>query len=58
MNRTKLIKAIKALGWEFEREGGNHTIYKKKGRADEIAIPRHNEVKENLAKAILKKAQK
>lgn len=57
MNRAKLIKAIKALGWEFEREGGNHTIYKKKGRADEIAIPRHNEVTETTAKKLLKKAK-
>lgn len=57
MKRAKLIKAIQALGWRFTREGGNHTIYRKEGRDDEIAIPRHNEVNEITAKKILKQAK-
>lgn len=40
-------------GWYFKRSGGNHDIYT--NGIDTEAIPRHNEIKENLAKAIIKK---
>lgn len=53
MKRKDLIKKLEAAGFVFERHGGNHDVYIK-GKDREI-IPRHSEVNERLAKAILKK---
>ena len=53
MKRKELIKILKANGWELFREGANHTIYTN-GKRNE-AIPRHNEIDERLAKAIIKR---
>lgn len=51
--RADLIKLFLKNGWYFKRNGGNHDIYT--NGIDTEAIPRHNEIKENLAKAIIKK---
>jgi len=40
-------------GWKFARHGGNHDVYVK-GEEFE-AVPRHKEIKEVLAKAIIKR---
>ena len=53
MRRKVLIKKLEADGFVFERHGGNHDIYVK-GCVRET-IPRHREVNEKLAKAILKR---
>jgi mRNA interferase HicA len=53
MKRKDLIKLFERNGWVFEREGGNHTVYTN-GQISE-AIPRHSEVNERLAKALIKK---
>lgn len=53
MNRRKLIRLLEQNGWTMSREGANHTIYTKGDRME--AIPRHNEIAENLAKAIIKR---
>lgn len=53
MKRKDLIKLFERNGWYFAREGSNHTIYTN-GKKYET-IPRHGEVKENLAKAIIKR---
>ncbi len=53
MKQRELVKKLKGIGFEFERHGGNHDIYR---RGSEIEkIPRHKEVNEQLAKAILRK---
>ena len=53
MKQRDLIKKVESIGFQFERHGGNHDIYR---RNHEIAqIPRHKEIDEKLAKAILKK---
>lgn len=44
---------LAAVGFEFVRHVGNHDIYKRGD--DEEKIPRHREVNETLAKAILRK---
>ncbi len=44
---------LKKAGFVFQRHGGNHDIYRRGN--DEEYIPRHKEINENLAKAILKK---
>jgi len=53
MKRKDLERKLKQAGW-VKTEGGNHTKWKKDGMT--IPTPRHNEVNECLAKAILKQA--
>lgn len=53
MKQRDLIKLLKANGWYCLRSGANHEIYTN-GKSME-AIPRHSEIKENLAKAIIKR---
>ena len=53
MKRKDLIKKLKSIGFEIDRHGASHDIYIR-GKDKEI-IPRHNEINEILAKAILKK---
>lgn len=53
MKRKDLMKRFTRKGWWVEREGGNHTIMTNGN--DYEAIPRHAEIKEELAKAIIKR---
>ena len=53
MKRKDLEKKLKKAGWYIIRNGGNHDIWTN-GKEME-SIPRHNEIKENLAKAIIKR---
>ena len=53
MKQRELVKKLRSIGFEFERPGGNHDIYKRGD--DEEQIPRHKEVNEKLARAILRK---
>jgi len=53
VKRREFIRSLEKAGFVFERHGGNHDIYRR-GR-DVERIPRHKEVNERLAKAILKK---
>lgn len=53
MKQRELIKKLQSVGFEFQRHGGNHDIYRRGD--DEEQIPRHKEVNERLARAILRK---
>lgn len=53
MKRIDLIKLLKKNGWELKRNGSNHDIYHN-GKETE-PIPRHKEIDEELAKAIIKR---
>ena len=53
MKRRDLIKLLKSNGWWFLRSGNNHDIYTN-GNASE-PIPRHSEIKEQLAMAIIRR---
>lgn len=55
MDRKKLLKQLRKLGWYYKRHGGNHDIYTDGKRT--MPVPRHNEVDEFTAKEILKKAR-
>lgn len=52
--RAKIIRAIKEYGFEFLREGGNHTIFTN----GEITIPvgRHNEISPKTTQKIANKS--
>lgn len=60
MRRIELIRIIGAAAhaqghrWEFVREGADHEIWALNGHA--IPIPRHREIRERLATAILRDA--
>ncbi len=53
MKQRELIKKFTDAGFKFERHGGEHDIYKR-GK-DEEQIPRHREIKESLARALIRK---
>ncbi len=53
MKRRDLIKKLETDGWHIERNGANHDIYRK-GNNTEM-IPRHTEIKEQMAQTIIKK---
>ena len=53
MKRRDLIKLLEKNGWWLLRNGANHDVYTN-GKVSE-PIPRHSEVKENLAKAIIRR---
>jgi len=56
MKRKTLEMKLKKLGWKLYRHGGNHDIWTNGIRQE--PIPRHNEINEKLARAILKRAEK
>lgn len=53
MKRRDLIRKLKEAGWWKVREGGNHTIYTNGIRTESIS--RQTEIKESVARAILKR---
>lgn len=55
MKRRDLIKKLEAAGYRVARDIGDHTIYERSGGRP-VQVPRHREVNENTANAILKAA--
>ena len=53
MKRKDLIKRLEKAGFVFSRHGGKHDVYKRGN--DEEQVPRHKEINEVLAKAIIRK---
>lgn len=53
MKQRYLIKKLESIGFKFERHGSDHDVYVR-GNDREI-IPRHKEINEKLARAILRK---
>lgn len=53
MKTKDLIKLLESNGWKFKRHGADHDVYTK-GTVRESA-PTHKEIKENLAKSIIKR---
>jgi hypothetical protein len=55
MRLKELEKKLTKWGWNLNRHGRRHDIWTKDEYA--IAVPRHNEINEYSAKAILKEAK-
>ena len=55
MKRRDLIKMLRDAGYREVRNDGGHAIYEKNGGRP-VQIPNHREIKEHLARAILKHA--
>ena len=54
MNRVDLIRAIEGMGCELVRHGGKHDWYRNPTTGVAQAVPRHREVKEPLARRIIR----
>ena len=50
-----LVKKLRQMGWELHREGGEHSIFTDGIR--KLSVPRHKEINENTARAILRAAR-
>ena len=53
MKYRELVKRLVKAGFQFERHGGDHDIYRRGD--DEEAVPRHKEINENLVRHIIRK---
>ena len=54
MKRRDLIRQIEKMGCIFIRHGGKHDWYQNAKTKVSQPVPRHNEIKEYLAKHIIK----
>lgn len=53
MKRRDLVKLLERNGWRLLRSGANHDIYTDGTRSE--PVPRHAEIKEQLAKSIIRR---
>ena len=53
MKRRDLIKLLERNGWYMKRNGENHDLYTDGTRTE--PIPRHTDIRERLARDIIKK---
>lgn len=56
MKRRDLVRRLEELGYRLERSKGPHDWYSNARKG--IAVPRHAEVNENLARRIVKDAER
>ena len=54
MKRTELIRTIEATGCVLIRHGGKHDWYQNPTTKVSQPVPRHREIKETLARHIIK----
>lgn len=54
MKRIDLIKAIEGLGCVLIRHGAKHDWYRNPSTGVSQPVPRHREIKENLARHIIR----
>ena len=55
MKRRDLERQLRVLGWNLTRHGARHDVWAKGER--ELVVPRHVEINEYTAKAILREAR-
>jgi len=55
MKKFELIQKLNRQGAVLVRRGGKHDVYMQPKTNKEAAVPRHDEINEYTAKAILKK---
>lgn len=56
MKKKELEKALGKLGCKFEREGRNHEIWSR--GSYKFPVPRHREIREGTARAIINQVRK
>lgn len=55
MKRRQIERILKTLGWSLFRHGSRHDVWSR-GLA-RLSVPRHDEINEHTAAAILKEAR-
>jgi predicted RNA binding protein YcfA (HicA-like mRNA interferase family) len=55
MKKVELLQKLNRQGAIFARHGGKHDVYLQPRTNKEATVPRHDEINEYTAKAILKK---
>ena len=55
MKRRDLERKLRVAGCFLKREGGSHSLWLNPNNGVTEAVPRHSEIKEPLAKKILKR---
>ena len=54
MKRRELERRLRQAGCYLKREGGSHSLWTNPRTGDVEALPRHNEIKDPLARKILR----
>jgi mRNA interferase HicA len=54
MKRVDLIRAIEGIGYQFVRHGRKHDWYRNPTTGMSQPVPRHREIKDGLARHIIK----
>ncbi|MEK7360041.1 MAG: type II toxin-antitoxin system HicA family toxin [Planctomycetota bacterium] len=54
MKRRDLERRLRITGYYLKREGASHSLWTNPKNGSTEAVPRHTEIKEPLAKKILK----
>ncbi|HTU19287.1 MAG TPA: type II toxin-antitoxin system HicA family toxin [Gemmataceae bacterium] len=54
MKRLDLVKVLESLGCELVRHGGKHDWYRNPNTGVSQPVPRHREIKEGLARRIIR----
>jgi mRNA interferase HicA len=57
VKRQELESALRALGWDFLKHGGRHDLWSHPQRKRNLAVPCHKEIKEHLARSLLRQAE-
>ena len=57
MKRRELERRLRELGWWLQRHGGKHDVWCSPDGSFTEYVPRHSEINERLARAILKRAK-
>jgi mRNA interferase HicA len=57
MKRRDLERRLRKMGWKFQRHGGKHDVWSNAAGTFTEYLPRHTEIAERLARAILKRAK-
>jgi len=57
VKRQELESALKGMGWYFLKHGGSHDLWAHPQRTRKLAVPRHKEIKEHLARSLLRQAE-
>lgn len=56
VTRQELEAGLRELGWYFLKPGGSHDLWAHPQRIRKLAVPRHREIKEHLARSRLRQA--
>ena len=57
MKRRRLEKKPRSLGWRLLRHGGKHDVWTNADQTKTEYVPRHADINERLARAILRSAE-